>query len=105
MKLFTLAAGMLVLAASASADFSVFGSFPDFNMQPNYEKSVIAKNPQVIAYVKALGARSYKVTNGKPALLMYAVETNNGCAFDVQVVYNDWPGIDAIVVYKNAVCK
>lgn len=105
MKLFTLTAGMLVLAASASANYSFNLPNLDFEMQTNFEKGEVAKNPKVIAYVKALGARSYKVTNGKPANFMYGIETNNGCKFDVEVVYNDWPGIDAIVVYKNAVCK
>jgi hypothetical protein len=104
MKLFAIAAGMIAMSSVASAN--VFApTFPDFEMEKNYEKSVIAKNVTVKSYVKALGASSFKVTNGKPALRVYAVETNNGCAFDVEVVYNDWPGVDAVVVYKNAVCR
>jgi hypothetical protein len=105
MKTFNIALGALALLASVSAFADFTPSYPDFDMIKNYEKSVIAKDAQVISYAKKLGATSFKVTNGKPANLLYAVETNNGCAFDVEVVYNDWPGIDGIVVYKNAVCR
>lgn len=104
MKVFAIATGMLVMAATASAN--VFApTYPDFELGKSYEKAVVAKDAKVKAYAKALGASSFKVTNGKPANLVYGVVTNNGCAFDVEVVYNDWPGVDAVIVYKNAVCR
>lgn len=96
---------VLALSSTSALAFAPDFNFPDFEMIRNYEKSVIAKDPNVIAYARKLGAKSIRVTNGAPGNLNYAVKTNNGCLFSVDVVYNDWPGIDAIVVYKDAVCK
>ncbi len=102
----TILFGAAILLASAQAfAYTPDFSFPDFEMIRNYEKSVIAKDAKVLAYARKLGARSIRVTNGAPGLLNYAVVTNNRCTFSVDVVYNDWPGIDAIIVYKNAVCR
>lgn len=99
-----LACATALLASTQAFAFTPDFSFPDFEMIRNYEKSVIAKDTKVLAYARQLGARSIRVTNGAPGNLNYAVVTNNGCKFNVDVVYNDWPGIDAIVVYKDAVC-
>jgi len=104
MKSVILGAALALVSTSAMAYVPDF-SMPDFEMIRNYEKSVIAKDPKVIAYARKLGAKSIRVTNGAPGNLNYAVKTNNGCLFSVDVVYNDWPGIDAIIVYKDAVCK
>jgi hypothetical protein len=82
-----------------------FGTTPDFLMFVNYEKSVIAKHPDVVAYVRLLGAQSFKVTMAKPGRDLYAVLTSNGCEFDVRVVYETWPGIDQVIVAKNAICR
>jgi len=94
--------------------FSVLGSMAsaqsfdlprlDFSMTSRYEMGVIAADDHVRAYADQLGADSYSINNGKPALQMYAVQTNNGCSFDVEVVYQQWPGVDAVVVYQ-ATCK
>jgi hypothetical protein len=99
------AGAAVFLAATQAFAYVPDFSYPDFEMIRNYEKSVIAKDAKVIGYARKLGARSIRVTNGAPGNLNYAVVTNNGCKFSVDVVYNDWPGIDAIVVYKDAVCR
>lgn len=101
--LFALFSAMLVSTAAFAfvPDFSQ----PDFEMIRNHERAVIARDAGVLSYVRSLGARSFKVTNGKPELLMYGVVTDNGCSFDVEVVYNSWPGIDDVIVSHNAVCR
>lgn len=101
--LITLIASMLV--STAAVAFAPEFSQPDFELIRNHERAVIARDAGVIAYARALGARSFKITNGKPALLVYGVVTDNGCTFDVEVVYNSWPGIDGIAVSHNAVCR
>ena len=92
-----------VLASVASAQSFDLPRL-DFSMQTDYEMGVIAADANVRAYAGQLGAQSYSINNGKPALQMYAVQTNNGCSFDVEVVYQQWPGVDAVIVYA-AKCK
>jgi hypothetical protein len=94
----------LSFATQAASAFDLTPS-PDFQMFIAYEKSVIAKHPDVVAYVRLLEARSFKVTMGKPARDLYAVRTSNGCEFDVRIVYENWPGIDRVIVVKNAICR
>lgn len=104
-KIILATAAALTLSANAMAFPSGAMDFPDFEMIRNYEKSAIAKDANVIAYARKLRASSFRVTNGKPGILNYGVVTSNNCSFDVEVVYNDWPGIDAIVITSKAVCR
>lgn len=94
---------LFIIGSVASAQTVDF-SFPDFSLQTRYEKGFIAKSADVRGYVKTLGAKSFVVTNGKPSTKLYAVETSNGCAFDVEVVYKSWPGIDALII-SDATCN
>lgn len=95
MKKFLIAASLVLVSATASA-------FPDFGMERAYEKSFVANDARVLAYAEQLGASSVKVVEGK--LQQYTVKTNNGCAFNVKVVYVQWPGIDSVVI-GQAACK
>lgn len=78
--------------------------FPDFSLQTKYEMNYISHDASVKNYVRRLGATSFTVNQGKPAIDMYAVTTNNGCSFDVQVVYASWPGVDDLVI-SDARCN
>ena len=70
-----------------------------------YEQNAIKKDRQVLAFSKALGARSFKLIPHKSPTPLYTVQTGNGCSFDVEVIYNDAYRIEAIVVYQAAVCN
>jgi hypothetical protein len=94
----------LVLSVTASSAFADLIDFPDFSMEQTYEKNYVAKDAEVLAFAADLGATKIKVVTGG-ALRVYQVQTNSGCAFSVKVVYNKWPGIDAVVINKNATCK
>lgn len=104
MKQFVFSATLVLLGSTASAQVGEI-SFPDFSLEGKYERSVIKGDAAVQAYAARLGAKSFKVTDGKASARMYAVETNNGCSFDVEVVYKSWPGVDDVLVYNNAVCR
>jgi hypothetical protein len=94
----------LSFATQAASAFDLTPT-PDFSMLVAYEKSVIARHPDVVSYVRLLGARSFEVTMGKRARDLYAVRTSNGCEFDVRIVYETWPGIDRVIVSPKAVCR
>lgn len=96
--------GALALLVSSTVSAQTFPT-PDFEMIRSYEISVIAKDTAVRQYAGKLGGTSFSVNNGKPALDMYEVVTNNGCKFDVKVVYKTWPGIDALVISKSQNCR
>ena len=96
---------LVAIAVSASVASAMDFTWPDFSLETQYEMDFIKADPAVKAYARRLGARSIRVTRGKPGRLMYAVKTNNGCTFDVKVVYHDWPGIDDVIVYDSAVCR
>lgn len=73
--------------------------------ESEYNMKLIKDNAVVKAYAKSLGGKSWRVTEGKSGNLLYAVETNNGCAFDVEVSYVPaWP-TRKISVTENAVCN
>jgi hypothetical protein len=94
---------LFVIAAASSMAMAQTFDFPDFSLETRYEMNYIANNSSVKDYVKRLGATSFTVNTGKPALLSYGVATNNGCSFDVEVVYNSWPGIDNLII-SDATC-
>jgi len=92
-------AAVLAVSASASAfDFT----FPDFGLMTQGQKNAVKTDKSVKDYAANLGAASFavvaKATTKVP--VTYTVNTNNGCSFDVEVVYEDnfWDGIKDVVV-------
>ncbi len=80
-------------------------NIPDFRSIVEHEKKLIAKDSGVKAYVTALGAKKFEVKSGDPSIFLYAVETDNNCSFDVEIVYKKWPKIEKLLVYPNAICR
>jgi hypothetical protein len=95
---------LFILAAAGTFAMAQTIDFPDFNLETQYEMDYIAHNRAVKNYVARLGGTAFTVNSGKPDLLSYAVTVNNGCTFDVEVVYADWPGIDNLIL-SQAHCR
>lgn len=98
-------ASLTLASSSAFAMLPDMGSMPDFSMIRSYEMSVIAKDARVKSYVRQLGGKSFVVTDGKPSLEMYGVQADNGCEFDVRVVYHNWPGVDELRLSRSTNCR
>lgn len=99
----------IAMTVSASA-FAQEMQFPDFGLMTQGQKNAVKADAGVNKYSKSMGASSFKVvaksTVNDP--ITYTVKTNNGCSFDVVVVYADnfWDGIENVVVKKaTTVCN
>ena len=98
-NLFFLAAFVAATSASASAS-EVW--FPDMGLMALGQKNAIKTDKSVTDYTGQLGATKIKVVAKKvaEAPIIYVVETDSGCSFDVEVVYSEnfFDGIQDVVV-------